>query len=114
MKHKRQWILPPRLPQLRLFSRGTVTSISTPSSSASAATAIDHSGEVAGWDSFNSSAFTPQAFLFSNGAATNMAAPALSPSGAEQPGMNNSPNFFGTGYLTNANFPVSSLMAAGS
>jgi probable HAF family extracellular repeat protein len=87
-----------------LFSGGKVTNIGAPGSSVSVATAINDSGEVAGWNSFNSASFTPQAFLFSNGSNNNITSLSLFPSGAEPSGMNNSGEVVGTGYLTNANF----------
>jgi probable HAF family extracellular repeat protein len=88
-----------------LFSGGKATNIGTAGSSVSIATAINDPGEVAGWNSFNSSStFNPQAFLFSNGSATNITSSSLFPSGAEPAGMNNAGEVVGTGYLTSANF----------
>src|SRR5271169_5786294 len=60
-----------------LFSGGKVTNISTPGSSVSIATAINDSGEVAGWGFFDSATFNPQAFLISNGSTTNITSESL-------------------------------------
>jgi probable HAF family extracellular repeat protein len=88
-----------------LFSGGKATSISTLGGSVSLANAINATGEIAGWNSFNSSAsFDPQAYLYSNGSMKNINSPSLFPSGTEAYGINNSGEVVGTGYLTSGNF----------
>jgi probable HAF family extracellular repeat protein len=88
-----------------LFHGGKATSISTLGGSVSVANAINATGQIAGWNSFNSSAsFDPQAFLYSNGNMTNINSPSLFPSGTEAYGINNSDEVVGTGYLTDSNF----------
>jgi probable HAF family extracellular repeat protein len=88
-----------------LFSGGKATSISTLGSSVSVANAINATGEIAGWNSFNSSpTFDPQAFLYSNGAMKNINSPSVFPSGTEASGINNSGEVVGTGYLTSSDF----------
>ena len=88
-----------------MFSGGKATSISTLGSSVSLANAINLSGEIAGWNSFDSSAsFDPQAFLYSNGSMKNINSPSLFPSGTEAYGINNSGEVVGTGYLSSSNF----------
>jgi probable HAF family extracellular repeat protein len=88
-----------------MFSGGKATSISTLQSSVSVATAINGSGQIVGWNSFNSSpSFDPQAFLFSSGSMKNINSPSLFPSGTEALGINNFGAVVGTGYLTSSNF----------
>jgi probable HAF family extracellular repeat protein len=89
-----------------MFSGGKATSINTLGSSVSVANAINLSGEIAGWNSFESNAgFDPQAFLYSNGSMKNINSPSLFPSGTEAYGINNSGEVVGTGYLSSgANF----------
>jgi len=88
-----------------MFSGGRATSIRTLGSSVSVANAINLSGEIAGWNSFASSAsFDPQAFLYSNGSMKNINSPSLFPSGTEAYGINNSGEVVGTGYLSPSNF----------
>jgi probable HAF family extracellular repeat protein len=88
-----------------MFSGGKATSISTLGSSVSVANAINGSGEIAGWNSYDSNAnFDPQAFLYSNGKMLNINSPSLFPSGTEAYGINNSGEVVGTGYLSSSNF----------
>jgi len=88
-----------------LFSGGKATSISTLGSSVSVANAINASGEIVGWNFFDSNPnFDPQAFLYSNGTMKNINAPSVFPSGSEAYGVNNSGEVVGTGYLTDSNF----------
>jgi probable HAF family extracellular repeat protein len=88
-----------------MFSGGKATSISTLGSSVSVANAINLSGEIAGWNSFDSSAsFDPEAFLYSNGSMKNINSPSLFPAGTEAYGINNSGEVVGTGYLSSSNF----------
>src|SRR5580693_5152736 len=88
-----------------MFSGGKATSISTLGSSVSVANAINLSGEIAGWNSFDSNAsFDPQAFLYSNGSMKNINSPSVFPSGTEAYGINNSGEVVGTGYLSGSNF----------
>src|ERR1700744_2881090 len=64
-----------------VFSGRTAMSISTLGSSVSVANAINLSGEIAGWNSFDSNpTFNPQAFLYSNGSMKNINSPSLFPS----------------------------------
>ena len=88
-----------------IFSGGKATSISTLGGSVSLANAINSSGEIAGWNSYNSSAsFDPQAFLYSNGSMKNINSASLFPSGTEAYGINSSGEVVGTGYLSPSNF----------
>jgi probable HAF family extracellular repeat protein len=88
-----------------MFSGGKATSISTLGSSVSLANAINISGEIAGWNSYDSNAnFDPQAFLYSNGSMKNINSPSLFPLGTEAYGINNSGQVVGTGYLGTSNF----------
>lgn len=88
-----------------MFSGGKATSISTLGSSVSVANAINSSGEIAGWNSYDSNAnFDPQAFLYSNGSMLNINAATLFPSGTEAYGINNSGEVVGTGYIRSSNF----------
>jgi probable HAF family extracellular repeat protein len=88
-----------------LFSGGKATSISTLGSSVSVANGINTTGQIAGWNSFNSNpTFEPQAFLYSNGSMKNINSPSVFPSGTEAYGINNSGEVVGTGYLTSSNF----------
>lgn len=88
-----------------IFSSGKVTSISTLGSSASVANAINGSGEIAGWNSYNSNPnFDPQAFLYSDGSMKNINSPSLFPSGTEAYGINNAGEVVGTGYLSPSTF----------
>jgi|HubBroStandDraft_1064217.scaffolds.fasta_scaffold88304_2 probable HAF family extracellular repeat protein len=88
-----------------MFRGGKATSISTLGGSVSLANAISGSGEIAGWNSYDSNAnFDPQAFVYSNGSMMNINSPALFPSGTEAYGINNSGEVVGTGYLSPSNF----------
>jgi probable HAF family extracellular repeat protein len=88
-----------------VFSGGKTTSISTLGSSVSLANAINNSGEIAGWNSYDSNSnFDPQAFLYSNGSMRNINSPSLFPSGTEAYGINNAGEVVGTGYLSSSNF----------
>ena len=88
-----------------MFSGGKATSISTLQGSVSVATAINGSGQIVGWNSFNSNPnFDPQAFLYSTGSMKNINSPSLFPSGTEAWGINNFGAVVGTGYLTASNF----------
>jgi probable HAF family extracellular repeat protein len=88
-----------------MFSSGRATSISTLGSSVSFATAINVSGEIVGWNSYDSNPnFDPQAFIYSNGSMLNINSPTLFPSGTEANGINNSGEVVGTGYLSPSNF----------
>jgi probable HAF family extracellular repeat protein len=80
-----------------IFSSGTLTSIvGTP-------TAINGSGEIAGY-------FTPSggtqfnAYLYSNGRATDLNSKSLFPAGSQASGINNSGEVVGTGYLNSFTF----------
>jgi probable HAF family extracellular repeat protein len=88
-----------------IFSGGKATSINTLGSSVSLANAINLSGGIAGWNSYDSNAsFDPEAFFYSNGSMKNINSPALFPSGTEAYGINNSGEVVGTGYLSPSNF----------
>jgi probable HAF family extracellular repeat protein len=88
-----------------MFSGGNAKSISTLGSSVSLANAINESGEIAGWNSYNSNSnFDPQAFLYSNGSMQNLNSPSLFPSGTEAYGINNAGEVVGVGYLSPSNF----------
>src|SRR6516162_2269032 len=88
-----------------MFSGGQATSISTLQASVSVATAINGSGQIVGWNSFDSNPnFDPQAFLYSTGSMMNINSPSLFPSGTEASGINSLGAVVGTGYLTAANF----------
>jgi len=88
-----------------MFSGGKATSISTLGGSVSVATAINGSGEIVGWNFFDSNPnFNPQAFLYRNGSMTNINSPSLFPSGTEAWGINSSGEVVGTGYLSDSNF----------
>jgi probable HAF family extracellular repeat protein len=88
-----------------MFSGGKVASISTLGSSVSIANAINGSGEIVGWNSYDSNAnFDPQAFVYSNGSMLNINSATLFPSGTEANGINNSGEVVGTGYLSASNF----------
>jgi probable HAF family extracellular repeat protein len=88
-----------------MFSGGKATSISTLGSSVSLANAINDSGEIAGWNSYNSNPnFDPQAFLYSNGSMQNINSPSLFASGTEAYGINNAGEVVGTGYLSASTF----------
>lgn len=88
-----------------LFSNGNVTNISTLGSSVSVATAINGSGEIVGWNAFDSNPnFDPQAFLYSNGRMTSINSPSVFPSGTEAFGINDSGEVVGTGYFTDSSF----------
>ncbi len=88
-----------------MFSGGKATSISTLGSSVSVANAINGSGQIAGWNSYNSDPnFDPQAFLYSNGSMLNINSATLFPSGTEAYGINNSGEVVGTGYISASNF----------
>jgi probable HAF family extracellular repeat protein len=80
-----------------MFSGGTLKSIvGTP-------TAINASGEIAGY-------FTPNgatqfnAYLYSNGRTTDLNSKSLFPAGSQASGINNSGEVVGTGYLSSSNF----------
>jgi probable HAF family extracellular repeat protein len=88
-----------------MFSGGKATSISTLGSTVSVANAINGSGEIAGWNSYDSSPnFDPQAFLYSNGSMQNINSPSLFPSGTEAYGINNAGEVVGTGYINSSTF----------
>src|SRR5260370_23002386 len=88
-----------------LFSGGKATNISTLGGSVSLGTAINGSGEIVGWNFFDSSPnFDPQAFLYSNGKMKNINSASLFPSGTEAWGINNSEQVVGTGYFSPSNF----------
>jgi probable HAF family extracellular repeat protein len=88
-----------------MFSGGKATSISTLGSSVSLANAINGSGEIAGWNSYDSNPnFDPQAFLYSNGSMQNINSPSLFPSGTEANGINNAGEVVGTGYINSSTF----------
>jgi len=88
-----------------VFSGGKATSISTLGSSVSVANAINGSGQIAGWNSYNSDPnFDPQAFLYSNGRMLNINSATLFPSGTEASGINNSGEVVGTGYISASSF----------
>jgi probable HAF family extracellular repeat protein len=88
-----------------MFSGGKATSISTHKSSVSVATAINGTGEIVGWNSYDSNAnFDPQAFIYSNGGMVNINSATLFPSGTEAEGINSSGEVVGTGYLSGSNF----------
>src|SRR6202789_4245801 len=88
-----------------MFSGGKATSLSTLGSSVSVANAINGSGEIAGWNSFDSGPnFDPQAFLYSNGSMKNINSPSLFPSGTEAYGINNAGEVVGTGYINSSTF----------
>jgi probable HAF family extracellular repeat protein len=88
-----------------MFSGGKATSISTLKSSVSLATAINGTGEIVGWNSYDSNAnFDPQAFIYSSGSMVNINSATLFPSGTEAEGMNSSGEVVGTGYLSGSNF----------
>jgi probable HAF family extracellular repeat protein len=88
-----------------LFSNGKATNISTLGGSVSVATAINLSGEAAGWNFFNSSpSFDPQAFVYSNGIMKSIDSPSLFPSGTEALAINNAGEVVGTGYFSSGNF----------
>ena len=83
-----------------MFSGGKATSISTLGASVSVANAINASGEIAGWNSFDSSPSSdPQAFLYSQGSMQNINNASLFPSGTEAYGINSSGEVVGTGYI---------------
>ena len=87
------------------FSGGKATSISTLGSSVSIANAINGSGEIVGWNSYDSNAnFDPQAFIYNNGSMLNINSATMFPSGTEANGINNSGEVVGTGYLSPSNF----------
>jgi probable HAF family extracellular repeat protein len=87
------------------FSSGKATSISTLGSSVSIANGINGSGEIVGWNSYDSNAnFDPQAFIYSNGSMLNINSATLFPSGTEAYGINSSGEVVGTGYLSGSNF----------
>lgn len=87
------------------FSGGKATSISTLGSSVSVANGINGSGEIVGWNSYDSNAnFDPQAFIYSNGSMLNINSASVFPSGTEAYGINNSGEVVGTGYLNSSTF----------
>jgi probable HAF family extracellular repeat protein len=88
-----------------MFSAGKATSISTLGSSVSVANAINASGEIAGWNSFDSNPnFDPQAFLYKNGKMHNINSATLFPSGTEAYGINQSAEVVGAGYINASSF----------
>src|SRR5450755_4715041 len=88
-----------------IFNAGKATSVSTLGSNVSVATAINDTGQIAGYNFFYSNPnFNPQAFLYSNGSMKSINSPSLFPSGAEAWGINNSGQVIGTGYLSSSSF----------
>jgi probable HAF family extracellular repeat protein len=87
-----------------LFGGGRATNINTLGGNVSVANAINASGEIAGWNSFNSATFDPEAFIYSNGVTKTIDSPSVFPSGTEAYGINNAGEVVGTGYLTSASF----------
>ncbi len=88
-----------------MFSGGTVTNINMVVNNVSLATAINGSGEIAGYKIIQSNVNSEsRAFLYSNGRMTNVTSASLFPSGTEAYGINNSGEVVGTGYLSDSNF----------
>jgi len=88
-----------------MFSAGKAMSINTLGADVSVATAINVSGQMAGYNIFYSNPNSEfQAFLYSNGAMKNINSASLFPSGTEAWGMNNAGQVVGTGYLSSSEF----------
>ena len=106
MRERRQGFLKLPLPRLRRCSAAAKRRVSARWEAVfRVANAINGSGEIAGWNSYDSNAnFDPQAFLYSNGSMQNINSPSLFPSGTEAYGINNSGEVVGTGYLSSSTF----------
>ena len=88
-----------------MFSGGKAASVNTLGADVSVATAMNGSGQIAGYNFFYSNPnFNPQAFLYSSGSMKNINSASLFPSGTEAWGINNSGQVVGTGYFSPGNF----------
>jgi probable HAF family extracellular repeat protein len=88
-----------------LFSRGTTTNLNTLGADVSVATSIGGSGQVAGYNFFDSSPSpVARAFLYSNGSMTDLSSDSLFPSGTRAHGINSSGQVVGEGWLTSSSF----------
>jgi probable HAF family extracellular repeat protein len=88
-----------------LFSNGTTKNLNTLGADVSVATSIGGSGQVVGYNFFDSNPNpVPRAFLYSNGTMTDIDSESLFPSGTRANGINSSGVVVGQGLVTTSSF----------
>jgi len=88
-----------------LFSNGAITNLNTLGADVSVATSIGGSGQVVGYNFFDSSPNpVSRAFLYSNGNMTDISSDTLFPSGTRANGINSSGVVVGQGMITSSSF----------
>jgi len=91
-----------------LFSNGAITNLNTLGADVSVATSIGGSGQVVGYNFFDSSPNpVSRVFLYSNGNMTDISSDTLFPSGTRANGINSSGVVVGQGMITSSSFHAS-------